>query len=148
MKYTKIAVGVDGSDTALFAVRRAASLAAAFQAELALVIAYSQSAKSVLDTPTHTSVSAPVVREDMSDEYLAEAIKVATVEGAENITTHKAAGPATTVLNEVVAEIGADLLVLGNKGMKSFAGKIFGNVPTGVVQRSSVDVMLVNTEDL
>ena len=46
---------------------------------------------------------------------------------------------------EAVGEYGVDLLVVGNKGMRSMAGRIFGNIPGNVAKKAPVDVMLVDT---
>lgn len=146
MKYTSIAVGADGSETALYAVRRAASLAAAYAAKLVIICAYNRNNQSVLSSPAIEGTSAPVVGDDTADEYLREAAEVAKEEGAENIVLRKVAGSPVNVLTETCLEEGAEVLVLGNQGIRSFSGRIFGNIPTGVARRSPVDVMIVNTQ--
>ena len=55
------------------------------------------------------------------------------------------AGQPANVLLESVAEYEVDLLVVGNKGMRSLAGRLFGNIPGNVAKKAPVDVMLVDT---
>jgi nucleotide-binding universal stress UspA family protein len=44
-----------------------------------------------------------------------------------------------------VAEWGADLLVVGNVGLNTLAGRLLGSVPRGVARRAGVDVLIVHT---
>lgn len=147
MAYSKIAVGIDGSDTALQVVDRAASIAAANDAELVIVTVYHKTSGSVLSAPVGDSVSSAVVREDMADEYLAEASTRAKQAGAAKVSTLKREGSPATVLVATVTEIGADLLVVGNRGMNSMLGRIFGNIPADVMHHSSVDVLVVHSSE-
>ena len=39
----------------------------------------------------------------------------------------------------------ADLVVVGNKGLASFAGRLLGSVPAEVSRRSPTDVLIVHT---
>jgi len=52
--------------------------------------------------------------------------------------------PADT-LCRIVAERNADLLVVGNRGLNTLAGRIIGSVPLDVVRRAPVDVLVVHT---
>ncbi|MCH6196200.1 universal stress protein [Corynebacterium mastitidis] len=146
ISYTTVAAGTDGSDTALVAVRKAASLARVYQAKLVLICAYYEASGSVLNSPGSEATSVPVVSQQRADEYLEEARAVAAEEGAEDIELYKTSGAPIVALTEAAKEKEADLLVLGNKGMHSLSGRIFGNIPTGVARKSPVDVMIVNTE--
>lgn len=146
--YRAIAVGTDGSETALEAVRTAASLARVYQAKLVLICAYHSSSGSLLNSPQADPAATPVVSREQAREVLAEARDVAVEEGAETIDLEDRAGSAVEVLVGVLAEVDADLLVVGNRGINSLSGRIFGSVPTGVSRKASVDVMLVNTEEI
>lgn len=146
LTYTTIAAGTDGSETATLAVRKAASLARVYDATLVLVCAYYKASGSVLNAPGSETSTVPVVSEEYADACLKEAEAIAREEGATNVRLHKVAGAPVNAITEAVQETGADLLVMGNRGMRSLAGRLFGNVPTGVTRRSTVDVMIVNTE--
>ena len=39
----------------------------------------------------------------------------------------------------------SDLVVVGNKGLASFAGRLLGSVPAEVSRRSPTDVLIVHT---
>lgn len=146
MKYRTVATGTDGSDTSLVAVRTAASVARAYDAELIIISAYYSASGSVLGSPSTDTTSIPVVNAQDAEGYLEEAKRVAQDEGATTIRTIALEGSPVSVLTESIAQTGADLLVLGNRGIHSFAGRIFGNIPSGVVRHSAIDVMVVNTE--
>jgi len=145
INYTKIAVGTDGSDSSLEAVRAAASLARVYDAELIIMAAWYATSGSLLNAP-HTDVSSlPIVEEEVAEEHLRTAQVVAEEEGAPRITARKIAGAPATALTKAVEELGVDLLVVGNKGVNTLTGRVFGNIPTEVVRNSTVNVMIVNT---
>ena len=48
-------------------------------------------------------------------------------------------------LVELAEEVGADLLVIGNVGLNTIAGRLLGSVPANVARRSKVDVLIVHT---
>lgn len=143
--YTNIVVGTDGSDTSLRAVRTAASVARAYGATLTIVSAYHSEKHSVLDSRSTDLSALPVVSETRAREYLAEAARIATDEGATDVVQEPRAGTAVEILTAVVKETGANLIVIGNKGVNTITGRVFGNIPTEVARRADVDVMLVNT---
>ncbi|MCF4007043.1 universal stress protein [Corynebacterium uropygiale] len=147
MKYSRIAVGTDGSAESMKAVATAASLAQAYGAELTIVCAFYGNSGSLLDAPHGKgSTSIPVISDERAQEFLAEARRVAQGEGAQKIEVLAKEGSPVDVLLHAVEESGIELLVMGNRGVKTLAGRVFGNIPTGVARHANVDVMLVNTE--
>ncbi|MBZ8177180.1 universal stress protein [Corynebacterium poyangense] len=147
MKYSNIAVGTDGSDASLKAVETAASLARAYQADLTIICAFYNNSGALFhagqgDGPT----GFPIVNQERAEEYLEKARQVAAAEGAEKISVLARSGSPVEVLVNVLAETGSELLVMGNRGVRSLAGRVFGSIPTGVVRHAHVDVMLVNTD--
>ncbi|AGS34737.1 universal stress protein [Corynebacterium maris DSM 45190] len=145
--YRTIVVGTDGSDTSLKAVRHAASLARVYDAALIVVSAYHGDSGSLLiSSPTSDTSTLPVVSEGRAAEYLDEARRVAEEEGAPTIELQHRDGAPVNELIAAVEENEADLLVVGNKGVNSLAGRLFGNIPTETARRSDVDVVLVHTE--
>jgi nucleotide-binding universal stress UspA family protein len=48
-------------------------------------------------------------------------------------------------LRKIVHEREADLLVVGNRGLNTIAGRILGSVPSEVARKSGVDVLIVHT---
>ncbi|AIT60990.1 universal stress protein [Corynebacterium doosanense] len=144
--YETIVVGTDGSDTSHVAVRHAASLARAYEATLVIVCAYYGNTGSLLNSPNRDVSTLPVVSEARANEYLAEAESIATEEGAQDIQLQRRSATPVNALVDAVDETSADVLVIGNKGLNSLTGRVFGNIPTEVARRSKVDVVLVNTE--
>lgn len=145
--YSTITVGTDGSSSSLKAVRSAASLARAYDAQLIIICAYYNSTGSLLNSPSSDYSTLPVVSDDRAEEYLAEAGNLAAEEGADKVRLIAKSGSPVQVLVDSVNEYGADLLVVGNRGVNSLSGRVFGNIPTGVARKANVDVMIVDTAE-
>jgi nucleotide-binding universal stress UspA family protein len=54
-------------------------------------------------------------------------------------------GPPINALVDLAEEVRADLLVVGNVGLNSVAGRLLGSVPAEVSRRSKTDVLIVYT---
>ncbi|MEH0146692.1 universal stress protein [Corynebacterium sp. Q4381] len=143
--YSSVAVGTDGTPRSMAAVRAAASLARVYGAKLTILCAHYSASGSVLNSTNAELTGANTITETESQEILARAEAVAEEEQAGEVELISRAGKPANVLIEAVAEIGADLLVVGNKGMHSLAGRVFGTVPGNVAVKARVDVMLVDT---
>ncbi|OFP33352.1 universal stress protein [Corynebacterium sp. HMSC071B10] len=143
--YNSIAVGTDGSQTSLVAVRAAASLARVYDAQLTVICAHYTASGSMLNSTNAELSKIDIVTETGSQEILARARAIAEEEQAPRINVVSKAGQPANVLLESVAEYEVDLLVVGNKGMRSLAGRLFGNIPGNVAKKAPVDVMLVDT---
>lgn len=143
--YQTIVVGTDGSDTSLMAVRHAASLSRAYEATLVIVCAFYSNSGSLLNSPNRDVSTLPVVSDDRAEEYLREAERVATEEEAADIKLERRSGTPVNALLASVEENSADAIVIGNKGINSLTGRVFGNIPTEIARRSSCDVVLVKT---
>lgn len=143
--YNSIAVGTDGSPTSLVAVRAAASLARVYDAQLTVICAHYTASGSMLNSTNAELSKIDIVTETGSQDILARARAIAEEEQAPKINVVSKAGQPANVLLESVAEYEVDLLVVGNKGMRSLAGRIFGNIPGSVAKKAPVDVMLVDT---
>ncbi|MHA6602437.1 universal stress protein [Corynebacterium coyleae] len=143
--YTSIAVGTDGSPTSMVAVRAAASLARVYDAKLTIICAHYTASGSMLNSTNAELSRVDIVTETNARNILAEAKKIAEEEQAKEVNLVSSGGQPATVLVESVQEYDVDLLVVGNKGMRSMAGRIFGNIPGNVAKKAPVDVMLVDT---
>src|ERR1700692_783982 len=128
--YSQIVVGTDGSDTAAGAVALAVDLARLSGATLHVVTAYKDALTSV--TVAHVgAVAIPdsaltaAELQSASEEMLADVVKeIAEVP----VRTHAVPGPPADVLLSVADSVGADLIVVGSKGMKG-ARRLIGSVP-------------------
>jgi len=61
------------------------------------------------------------------------------------VLTRAVDGPPVDVLRDAVREHGADLLVVGNRGLNTLSGRLLGSVPSDVARRAGVDVLIVHT---
>jgi nucleotide-binding universal stress UspA family protein len=67
--------------------------------------------------------------------------------GAREVDESAVVGDAVDVLVRVAAERRADLVVVGNRGLNSLAGRILGSVPSSLTHRAPCDVLIVRTTD-
>ncbi|WP_330253936.1 universal stress protein [Nocardia sp. NBC_00565] len=145
--YRTIVVGTDGSDSSYVAVEKAASLAAAAGATLVVACAYyptddrdvAAAADVLKDEAYQVRGSAP------TNEILRTARDRATAEGAEEIVERAIVGEPVESLLALVKEVEADLLVVGNRGLNTLAGRLLGSVPSDVARKSRSDVLIVHT---
>jgi nucleotide-binding universal stress UspA family protein len=145
--FTRIVVGTDGSETAAEAVKQAVDLAKLSGAALSIVSAYAPVPKRRLEGEQQ---GAPAdvqheigPREDVNlvlDAASADARK----EGIDVQTHPVEADPAEAILN-VAEETGADLIVIGNKGMTGARRFLLGSVPNNVSHHAPCSVMIVRT---
>ena len=143
--YKSIAVGTDGSPTSLVAVRAAASLARVYDAKLTVICAHYTASGSMLNATNAELSKIDIVTESGAEDILRRAKAIAVEEQAPEINLVSSGGQPANVLLESVKEYSVDLLVVGNKGMRSLAGRVFGNIPGSVAKKAQVDVMLVDT---
>jgi nucleotide-binding universal stress UspA family protein len=146
--YTTVVVGTDGSDTSLSAVDRAAALARDAGATLVLACAYVPSdAKSLTREQDVLGADAAyqVVGSAPAEDTLRTAADRARAAGATRVETRAVEGKAGDALKAVVKDVSADLLVVGNVGLNSLAGRILGSVPLDVARHAGVDVLIVHT---
>ena len=145
--FARIVVGTDGSETAAEAVRQAVDLAKQSGAQLSIVSAYEPVSKrrvegEQLDAPADVQHEIGP-REDVN-LVLDAAAAAAKKEGLEVQTHPVEANPADAILN-VAEETGADLIVVGNKGMTGTRRFLLGSVPNNVSHHASCSVIIVRT---
>jgi nucleotide-binding universal stress UspA family protein len=145
--FRSIVVGTDGSDTAKKAVTAAADLAKEIGATLDIVSAYEPVPQSRL---REESRQAPEdmqwminPREDVEAtlRYAAEEVEEA---GIDVETFAREGDPADAIL-DVAEERGADLIVVGNKGMTGAKRFLLGSVPNKVSHHAPCSVLIVRT---
>ncbi len=142
--YQTVVVGTDGSDSSLRAVEKAGSIAGA-DAKLIVATAYlpqqedARAADALKDESYKVSGSAPIYA------ILREAKERASAAGAQNIEERSIVGAPVDALVGLAEEVGADLLVVGNVGLSTIAGRLLGSVPANVSRRAKVDVLIVHT---
>jgi nucleotide-binding universal stress UspA family protein len=142
--FTSIVVGTDGSDTADVALRRAVALAALAGARLHVVSAYDPAPARVGgNRPVPEAAEWSVGPDFKADAVLQHAQAIAGGSDVE-IEVHAPRGDAAGALVDVAREQGADLIVLGNKGMHG-ARRVLGSVPNKVSHNAPCDVLIVHT---
>ncbi|MGW5051986.1 universal stress protein [Actinokineospora sp. NPDC004072] len=146
--YRTIVVGTDGSDSSLRAVDRAATIAADSGATLVIACAYhpatDRDVRKAQDA-LGDDVAYQVVGSNPADEAVRTATERAQRAGAPKIETAVVDGDPVPALTAVVQDHQADLLVVGNRGLNTLAGRILGSVPSEAARKSTVDVLIVHT---
>ena len=140
-------VGTDGSDTAREAVRQAAELAGRIGAKVHLVSAYEPVPEARL-REERDGAPGDVEwminpREDVSStlEDAAHGIR----DGGVEVEVHAREGDPADAILDVAEEQGADLIVVGNKGMTGAKRFLLGSVPNKVSHHAPCSVMIVRT---
>jgi len=145
--FKRIVVGTDGSETATEAVRQAIALAKLSGAKVDIVAAFESVPESRLreekgEMPGDVSYAVGP-REDVN-VALEGAIGMAKQEGLEAGSYPREGDPADAIL-DVAEETGADLVVVGNKGMTGAKRFLLGSVPNKVSHHAPCGVYIVRT---
>jgi nucleotide-binding universal stress UspA family protein len=126
------------------AVDRAAHIAGA-DAKLIVASAYlpqpedTRAADALRDESYKVSGTAPIYA------ILQDAKERARAAGAKNVQERPIVGAPVDALVDLAEEVKADLLVVGNVGLSTIAGRLLGSVPANVSRRAKVDVLIVHT---
>lgn len=143
--YQTIVVGTDGSPTSLRAVERAGALAAGVGATLVIVCAYLPDGDHAADQDALGDDGYQVVGSAPADGVLQRAQDRAAKAGARQVTTLAVKQTPVKALRQAVKDADADLLVVGNVGLNSLGGRLFGSVPADVARHADIDVLIVHT---
>jgi nucleotide-binding universal stress UspA family protein len=138
--YKNLLVGADSSSTALRAVQTAVDLAEAFSAKLHIVTAYKPESVKLPDLPEEFRYSANVHPADALLDELKAMAKKASVP----VEVHAATGEPAEAICRVATRIGADLVIVGNKGMRG-ARRVLGSVPNSIAHKAPCAVLIVDT---
>jgi nucleotide-binding universal stress UspA family protein len=145
--FSTIVVGTDGSETAARAVALAVRLADRTGATLHVASAYKDPATSI--TVAHggtvavpdSSLTASALK-TATEQMLAD---VAITLGHVTVVTHAVVGAPADALVSLAESVGADLIVVGSKGMKG-ARRLLGSVPNSVAHRAPCHVIIAKTD--
>jgi nucleotide-binding universal stress UspA family protein len=145
--YQTVVVGTDGSETSYRAVDRAAVLAKDAGATLVIACAYSPAADkdTARDRDILGAEAYQVVGSAPADDTVRTARDRAAKAGATKVETQVVQGKPADVLTHLADELDADLLVVGNRGLNTLAGRILGSVPLDVARHTRTDVLIVHT---
>jgi nucleotide-binding universal stress UspA family protein len=145
--YRKVLVGTDGSDSSFRAVERAAAVAAGSSAQLLLVCAYyPMDAREEARAADQLGSDAYKVHgSNPAEDVLREAEDKARSAGAEDIVRKAIKGDAAEALLEAAVDEDVDLLVVGNRGLNRFGGRLLGSVPANISHHAKCDFLIVHT---
>lgn len=145
--FERIVVGTDGSETAGVAVKHATGLAKATGAKLDIVSAFepvpSERLREEAAEAPGDVAHAVGPREDVT-RTLEAAAGPARADGVDATTFAREGDPADALL-DVAEENGADLIVVGNKGMTGARRFLLGSVPNKVSHHAPCGVYIVRT---
>ncbi|MGA2521925.1 MAG: universal stress protein [Acidimicrobiales bacterium] len=145
--FSTIVVGTDGSETARAAVALAVEIARQDGATLHVlhVVKDSPAAMPVAQVGPGVVVMGDSVKSNavgaVADPVLAAA--VAEAQGVA-VQTHAAGGDPADAMVQLAEHLGADLIVVGSKGMRG-ARRIIGSVPNSVAHSAPCDVLIAKT---
>lgn len=147
--YRTVLVGTDGSDSSLRAVDRAAEIAKDEQATLVIVCAYFPASKQLIRKAEDElgADAYQVVGSNPALQTLNKAVERAHDSGVPEKDVEPSAvlgEPAKCLLNEL-ERTGAELVVVGNRGLNTVTERILGSVPTDVMRQARCDALVVHT---
>lgn len=160
--YRTIMVGTDGSASSMRAVERAGAFAAQEGARLIIASAHTPTAAekgSWTRAPAHDYASDPQAADALGAgeyklhgeapiyEILRDARDRAKAAGARDVLEKAVEGAPVHALVKLAQEVKADLLVVGDVGLNTAAGRLIGSVPSEVARKAKVDILIVHTAD-
>jgi len=128
--FERIVVGVAKVERAKKAAHYGIDLAKKFDAEVHLVTAF--------DTSGTKSA-------DRERQYAEGFLDSMVLESGRQLRTHALPGDPADAILQVAGEVGADLIVVGNKGMHG-AARILGSIPNNIAHKAPCSVLIVNTD--
>lgn len=138
--FETVVVGADGSSTAAEAVRNAIELVKLTGGRLHIVTAYKPQQLSV---SAGSEFAKSIDSRELADSLLADLGSRVRTAGVDVETHRKTSAPADAIC-DVAAEVGADLIVVGNKGM-SGVRRVLGSVPNSVAHQAPCAVLIAFT---
>jgi nucleotide-binding universal stress UspA family protein len=145
--FKRIVVGTDGSARARQAVAVAAELARAHGAELHLVQAYRPAAQLVASMAAPETSAIGFVTDAEVAEQVTNHLQRLRGELSDSLEVQIYACPQapSQAILAVAANIEADLVVVGSKGMHG-ARRVLGSVPNSVAHQAGCAVLIIPTD--
>jgi nucleotide-binding universal stress UspA family protein len=146
--FRTIVVGTDGSETAQRAVEVAAKLARKEGSDLHVVMAHRS---TPVPSPGSFGIGMPSPIPDVSialrQHHAKRVVEAATTELASRqlkAHAHAVAGNPADAIITIARDVGADLIVVGSKGMRG-ARRVLGSVPNSVAHGAPCAVLVART---
>jgi nucleotide-binding universal stress UspA family protein len=138
--FSTVVVGADDSSTAREAVVVAADVAQSGGAQLHIVTAYDPKSVRIDTLPDELRYTAD---QHPAEALLARLSELVRERGLEPIV-HAAEGDPVDAIVAVAESVNADLIVVGNKGMKGVR-RVLGSVPNSVAHKAPCSVLIADT---
>ena len=141
--YKTLVVGTDGSPTADMAVQSAADLARSLGAALHIVTAF-RTPRPGMGAAAGVDLVDSGAGQAVAEESARAIVQAAVEKFGEGLVAqaHAAQGNADDVILSIAVEVGADLIVVGSKGMQR---RYLGSVPNSVAHGAHCAVLVVKT---
>jgi nucleotide-binding universal stress UspA family protein len=136
-----IVIGTDGSPSAEAAVRRGAEVARGSKARVHVVTAYPD-VPSYRETIRSSAKAEPIDLREVAESVLGRAARELETEGIE-VETHAREGDPAHVLIQVAEEQGAELIIVGARGLTGLERFLLGSVSSKLSQHAPTSVMVV-----
>jgi nucleotide-binding universal stress UspA family protein len=143
--FRTVVAGTDGSPRAERAVQEAIDLCKSEGARLHLVAAFGDHERHWESVPTSREVAIVDLR-SVAESILARDARRAEEQGVQ-VDWEAREGSAADAIIDAAADLEADAIVVGNKGMTSRKRFLLGSVPEKVSRHAPCSVMIVNTDD-
>jgi nucleotide-binding universal stress UspA family protein len=138
----EIMVGVDGSESSLAALRWAARTAQATGSGLRAVAAWQYPARAA--TPAGPAkLPGPDEMDERTCDDLRTLVRQELGDGADSVHVEAGRGPAAPALLAAAARTGADMLVVGARGLGGFSGLLLGSVSQQCVEHAPCPVVVL-----
>jgi nucleotide-binding universal stress UspA family protein len=139
-----VAVGTDGSETADKAVDFAIDMARKYEAELVVASCYRPVSEARVkneqkDVPQEIKWS---INPTEDVDATLRAVETKAQEAGLRTVSEARMGDPADVLCDIAEERGADVLIVGNKGMQR---RVLGSVPNSVSHKAPCSVIIVKT---
>jgi nucleotide-binding universal stress UspA family protein len=133
-------IGVDGSDTAAKAAKRAGELASATGATVHVVCAYTGRGTTTIGVGSDVFSISDLTMAEQVAEQQAASYRSAGVSSTHSVVDGK---PAAVILDEA-ERVRAELIVVGNRRMQGVQ-RVLGAVANEIVHHAPCDVLVVKT---
>lgn len=138
----KVLLGYDGSKNAKIALTKATELTKDSENELVVVVA----AHMPIPAPYASRSYYEQVRSDTlehANNLLSEASELAKQSGVARVSGSVKEGLPQEVIVSYASETGADMIVLGRRGVRGVGRGLIGSVSSSVLSQSKCDVLVV-----
>jgi nucleotide-binding universal stress UspA family protein len=138
--FETVVVGADASPTAAEAVRQAIEITKMSNGALHIVTAYRPQR---LTTEAGGEYRHSLDTTELAESLVTDLASRARIAGVP-VETHVSSGDPASAICDVAAEVNADLVVVGNKGMKGVR-RLLGSVPNSVAHDAPCSVLVACT---